>query len=92
MISGTCGFKKIKSNEVVYHEGNEVGKKKGISFKDCKEFCNQKSECMSFSYCNDNEDNQFCHLNDKVLTGSEETKEKGDGQYCTTYFHSCGKF
>ena len=76
----------MKNNEVVYHEGNVVGNHSGISQKDCKHFCHQNSECMSFSYC---DNSKYCRLNDKILTGSEKTKR--NGEQCTTYFHSCGR-
>ena len=82
----TCGFKSIKKNEVVLHEGEEVVRKLGISIKDCKSFCHQNADCKSFAYCHHNRN---CYLKDKMLTGTEETAGKSDGQQCTTYFHSC---
>ena len=75
-------------------EGKNLGSRQLVSKKTCKGLCSGTNGCNSFVHCEmeqkDVSGTQImvgdCKLKDKVLTGSEATRDDSYGDKCTTTY------
>ena len=77
----------FKKNLVALDEGKNLGVKYWVSYETCESFCESTLGCESFVHCTMSDANTGdCWLKDKILHGTEATRNDSNGNQCTTYF------
>ena len=87
-------YQSFSDNKVVIDEGKNLGSRQLVSKKTCKGLCSGTNGCNSFVHCEMEQKDVSgtkilvgdCKLKDKVLTGSEETRDGSNGNKCTTTY------
>ena len=83
-------YKSFEKNLVALDEGKNLGVKYGVSYDTCESFCESTLGCESFVHCTMFDTNTGeagdCWPKDKILGGSEPTRNDSNGNQCTSYF------
>ena len=78
-------------NQLAVDQGNELATSKAESKQECEKLCDVTRGCNSFSYAtpptNETSEMVNCHLKDKNISISDETKYN---KTWTTYYRACG--
>ena len=70
-------------NYVASYQGSALGTYRSQTLDDCKNLCNQNTDCNSFAFATSNGD---CLLKDRCVTASTQTSWN---QYYKTYYKDC---
>ena len=69
------GYRWFPKNRVVYDEGENLGEYKGKYPQQCRQKCDSRVGCNSFTFCTASSGSRgTCHLKGRVLNGMEATK------------------
>ena len=80
-------YESFGKNKVVLDEGNNLSVKYWVTYETCQSFCESTPECNSFVHCTMSEDNTGdCWIKDKVLDGTEPTRDDSNRNQCTSYY------
>merc|ERR1719204_1654538 len=79
-------YGKFDEGVVPYSEGGHVGVYGFSNVQDCKDWCDERSDCKSFARC---DDHQKCYFKNLALTGAESARNIGR---CTTYYKTQKEF
>ena len=84
-------YESFEKNLEVLDEGKNLGVKYLVSYETCESFCESTLGCESFVHCKMSDANRGnCWLKDKILHGTEPTRNNSNGSQCTSYFKVYG--
>ena len=91
-------YESFQANAVVLDEGNGFGVRYWISKETCKRFCSGTIGCNSFVHCDMGQKDKSgiqvsvgdCWLKDKILKGTEATRDTSNGNQCTSSYKKFG--
>ena len=86
LVSPTA-YDLFPQNHVADDEGKTVSVGYWMDLNLCKHFCSENVNCYSFAHCTMNSKGKGdCWLKDKILDGSEPSRDTTTGNQCTTYY------